>query len=771
MTDGDTMISGNAKTELLAAINLYFEASAFIRNEQDDQTDDLLQIDDDKDHYETEFQEDLIKIEQSINETMPVTIGEIETDIETLWYIMMEPDSGSQHLASWWVITDEFNTLKHSGSQFHSSCIDFSHGCYGEIVTYEKSDDLLTVLAVSSDGTSITYTGTLTADESAIVSGTYIATYYDYNGKNTVTGNFSGSKEYSDTRVEDNTLTVNAGEIFNDPIDIRSYLPELATDPYTHDILIVSESSFPDRTFSGILPDKWPTKGDVYIDKVRVWGEYDGLSLHIQMSGISPWHIKEMYVNTPVERLIFEKPFNVYNDYANRELWFSTYTQDLAQGNYEFVVIDNWDNKYTLDKHYTFNYFQPIDTSQIFPGSSVNTTTPTFSWPDVPSYKPAVPKYELHIRTIFDPFIGYKTIHYLTLAGTNYIIPDGILQNNKYYKWWLYIKDHSNVDIANNFDTLISNVLYIGDASDFKITNAIIRSEQSLSYTRTIIDLDTVGWSEDIAISNSGPINNLMLNRDVPYASQRAYTIIPNSIPDGIYNFIMEKAGQTISYSVAYSFQSIPVAQGLTVTSKHDNDYIYTTMPQFIWQPVSKTGVSLYTNIQIFEYISDNLIYESPVSLKTQATIPANILKANNAYRYRVMVYDSPTNAQNVSVTDFQVFYIKITDPALMLTIPTSANEKDGMLAQKCAVYLNTVPVKDVVITFTSMDTSEIKVPATLTIPKGQMSATFSIQVIDDDELDNDQTVSINATAIGWEPGSASITVIDDDEDWKSIDL
>ncbi|ETR71715.1 MAG: hypothetical protein OMM_07935, partial [Candidatus Magnetoglobus multicellularis str. Araruama] len=86
VTDGDTMISGNAKTELLAAINLYFEASAFIRNEQDDQTDDLLQIDDDKDHYETEFQEDLIKIEQSINETMPVTIGEIETDIETLWY-------------------------------------------------------------------------------------------------------------------------------------------------------------------------------------------------------------------------------------------------------------------------------------------------------------------------------------------------------------------------------------------------------------------------------------------------------------------------------------------------------------------------------------------------------------------------------------------------------------------------------------------------------------------------------------------------------------
>jgi hypothetical protein len=131
----------------------------------------LLQLDDDSDHDETEFQEDLFKIEQSINETVPVTLDEVET--------------------------------------------------------------------------------------------------------------------------------VNAGEIFNDPIDIRSYLPELATDPYTHDILIVSESSFPDRTFSGILPDKWPTKGDVYIDKVRVLGirsqSFYPSYLELCINGLASWDIKKLW--------------------------------------------------------------------------------------------------------------------------------------------------------------------------------------------------------------------------------------------------------------------------------------------------------------------------------------------------------------------------------------------------------------------------------------------------------------------------------------------
>jgi Leucine-rich repeat (LRR) protein len=1000
VTDGEIMISDNAKTEMLAAINLYFETSAFIRSEQDDQSDDFLQIDNDMDHDETEFQENLVKIEQSINETKPVTIGEIETDIEASWYIMMEPDSGSQHSVSWWVITDEFNTLKHSDYHFHSSsCIDSSYGCSGEIVTYEKSDDLLTVLAVSSDGTSITYTGRLTADESAIVSGTYIATYYDYNGKTTVTGNFSGSKEYSDTRVEDNTLTVNAGEIFNDPIDIRSYLPELATDPYTHDILIVSESSFPDRTFSGILPDKWPTKGDVYIDKVRVLGirsqSFYPSYLELCINGLASWDIKEIMVSGPGFWPVTFSPIQISSDILSNDQLYVKLNAQSYDGDYHFSVTDNNGHTYEQMKHFTRNNIF-VSEDSIIPESNafVETTTPTFVLPDLSqsnsgdmnagliAYYPldgnaddfsvysnngiingSVPfsqgaigscayfngeysnyiriphqtwlnfsnafsislwinaesesrtvlakgrdiyshyridsygksfsvnytddysdrvsvycdtaQFNLHtwyhvvciadnntsslkyylngqrvkqvdlekdfnITTTYDlvigrhdtsndggsawpyPFNGYvddiriynralsdndvqgiyqnwsgnatnqvplyynisiwepfkyqsgRKLIYRTITSNNqWTVPENILSENQFYSWDVYVQDAPNIDIANNIQSIVQDRLFHTGADDtVTIKKVNIQSRQSSKGIETLIDLGTMLWTSDTSISITGPINTII--QDQTYG--HAYTVVSGIIPDGIYDFSISEAGKTEAYTKNYQFKSIAIAQNLTIISRNEKDYVFTTIPVFSWSPVINNGIIYHSNLQIFEEDSSNyydgqLVYESPISLKTQATIPANILKANNAYRYRVMVYDSPTDAQNVSVTDFQRFYIKMTDPALMLTIPTSVNEKDGILAQQGAVFLNTAPVKDVVITLTSIDPSEIKVPAQLTIPKGQMSATFNIQVIDDDELDNDQTAIVNATAIGWEPGSASITVIDDDEDWKTIDL
>jgi Leucine-rich repeat (LRR) protein len=999
VTDGEIMISDNAKTEMLAAINLYFETSAFIRSEQDDQSDDFLQIDNDMDHDETEFQENLVKIEQSINETKPVTIGEIETDIETSWYIMMEPDSGSQHSASWWVITDEFNTLKHSDYYFHSSCIDFSHGCYGEIVTYEKSDDLLTVLAVSSDGTSITYTGRLTADESAIVSGTYIATYYDYNGKNTVTGTFSGSKEYSDTRVEDNTLTVNAGEIFNDPIDIRSYLPELATDPYTHDILIVSESSFPDRTFSGILPDKWPTKGDVYIDKVRVLGirsqSFYPSYLELCINGLASWDIKEIMVSGPGFWPVTFSPIQISSDILSNDQLYVKLNEQSYDGDYHFSVTDNNGHTYEQTKHFTRNNIF-VSEDSVIPESNafVETTTPTFVLPDLSqsnsgdmnagliAYYPldgnaddfsvysnngiingSVPfsqgaigscayfngeysnyiriphqtwlnfsnafsislwinaesesrtvlakgrdiyshyridsygksfsvnytddysdrvsvycdtaQFNLHtwyhvvciadnntsslkyylngqrvkqvdlekdfnITTTYDlvigrhdttndggsawpyPFNGYvddiriynralsdndvqgiyqnwsgnatnqvplyynisiwepfkyqsgRKLIYRTITSNNqWTVPENILSENQFYSWDLYVQDAPDIDVANNVQGIVQDRLFHTGADDtVTIKKVNIQSRQSSKGIETLIDLGTMFWTSGTSISITGPINTII--QDQTYG--HAYTVVSGIIPDGIYDFSISEAGKTEAYTKNYQFKSISIAQNLTIISRNEKDYVFTTIPVFSWSPVINNGIIYHSNLQIFEedspnYYDGQLVYESPISLKTQATIPANILKANNAYRYRVMVYDSPTDAQNVSVTDFQRFYIKMTDPALMLTIPTSVNEKDGILAQQGAVFLNTAPVKDVVITLTSIDPSEIKVPAQLIIPKGQMSAAFNIQVIDDDELDNDQTAIVKATAIGWEPCSASITVIDDDEDWKTIDL
>ncbi|MFN9975468.1 MAG: hypothetical protein ACK58T_36810, partial [Phycisphaerae bacterium] len=54
-------------------------------------------------------------------------------------------------------------------------------------------------------------------------------------------------------------------------------------------------------------------------------------------------------------------------------------------------------------------------------------------------------------------------------------------------------------------------------------------------------------------------------------------------------------------------------------------------------------------------------------------------------------------------------------------------------------------------VTLTVDDPSEIAVPATIVIPAGQQSVTFPIDAIDDSLLDGTQTVTISASASGYQ--------------------
>ncbi len=66
-------------------------------------------------------------------------------------------------------------------------------------------------------------------------------------------------------------------------------------------------------------------------------------------------------------------------------------------------------------------------------------------------------------------------------------------------------------------------------------------------------------------------------------------------------------------------------------------------------------------------------------------------------------------------------------------------------------------------VSLTSSDASEASVPATVTIPANETSVTFSIDAVDDIFVDGDVLVSISAAATGFNSGSASVTVLDND--------
>ncbi len=72
-------------------------------------------------------------------------------------------------------------------------------------------------------------------------------------------------------------------------------------------------------------------------------------------------------------------------------------------------------------------------------------------------------------------------------------------------------------------------------------------------------------------------------------------------------------------------------------------------------------------------------------------------------------------------------------------------------------------PTGALTVTLASSDLSEATVPASVILPDGMASVTFTISAVDDALVDGTQTATISATAVGLSPGSATVAVTDDD--------
>lgn len=75
------------------------------------------------------------------------------------------------------------------------------------------------------------------------------------------------------------------------------------------------------------------------------------------------------------------------------------------------------------------------------------------------------------------------------------------------------------------------------------------------------------------------------------------------------------------------------------------------------------------------------------------------------------------------------------------------------------------------VVSLSSDNPGEATVPATVTIPAGQASVTFSVDAVDDAEPDGNQTVTISASGADLFSGTAQITVADNEAPIPTISL
>jgi hypothetical protein len=99
----------------------------------------------------------------------------------------------------------------------------------------------------------------------------------------------------------------------------------------------------------------------------------------------------------------------------------------------------------------------------------------------------------------------------------------------------------------------------------------------------------------------------------------------------------------------------------------------------------------------------------------------------------------------------------------LGVSLPASATEGDGVLSNQAFVSVMHAPPSDLTINLTSSNPLKVTVPATATIPAGQTNAAFDMNIVDNGILDGTASAIITASAPGYNDGTNSMLVFDNE--------
>ncbi len=145
----------------------------------------------------------------------------------------------------------------------------------------------------------------------------------------------------------------------------------------------------------------------------------------------------------------------------------------------------------------------------------------------------------------------------------------------------------------------------------------------------------------------------------------------------------------------------------------------------------------------------------------TVTAVDDNLLDGTQAVQISVSAAGYIGNSQSLNVQDFEQLQLSLDRSAI--------SEKSG-----AAIGTITRPNTDISLPLTvnllSDDTTEATVPATVTIPANQSSATFAVLGVDDNLLDGTQRLLLTASAAGYASASSNMDVTDSESLNVSLD-
>ncbi|WP_395753592.1 M36 family metallopeptidase [Prosthecobacter sp.] len=229
---------------------------------------------------------------------------------------------------------------------------------------------------------------------------------------------------------------------------------------------------------------------------------------------------------------------------------------------------------------------------------------------------------------------------------------------------------------------------------------------------------------------------------------------------DGSSNLMVDISFASASYSSASYCKYTTSAAARTIyngaysgdplTWSGSSTYAYTSTAQPNLRLVKSSAPALITPVNTGAFVSG--VWSGDIRLGSVGSIAVTATSG------------SATGTSNTVTTTS-------SGQTLSLTLPASVAEGQGVLSGTGRVTVSSAPGSALTVSLESLDTSEITLPATVTLPAGQTTVTFDVTVVDDAVLDGPQTVQCRALATGYPTATSTSTVTDNDSTTVTVTL
>ena len=332
---------------------------------------------------------------------------------------------------------------------------------------------------------------------------------------------------------------------------------------------------------------------------------------------------------------------------------------------------------------------------------------------------------------------------YPDLIASDVIVPSTALPGQQITVSWTLANQGSAVAVG----PWTAQVLLADDATG---TNAIVLGASNYSNSLTAAQSTLRSLSVQVPILSSGAKYILVRENvgntvfELETANDQAASAQPINIPIAL---VMTLANSTVSD-----------AAGVAAT--------YATITRN-----SSTASSLVVSLANSD-VADVVLPEAVTIPAGQSSVKVPVGTINTGIANGTQTAVLTASAAGFTVGSASLTVTNVNRPQLSIAIDQHIfNESAGSSAATGTVTRNTPTTSSLVVSLISDNQSKVTVPATVTIPAGQSSATFSLAAVDDTNIDATAHVHITASASQFNGGADAVDVLDDDAPTLTMSL